>query len=70
MKRILVIIFTTLCAIIALAQQPMAVQCQVNDSEGEGIPFATIYLYNSNDTAKVVGRFALWEWPTRFAHLM
>lgn len=54
MKRILVIIFTTLCAIIALAQQPMAVQCQVNDSEGEGIPFATIYLYNSNDTAKVV----------------
>lgn len=54
MKRILVIIFTTLCAIIALAQQPMAVQCQVNDSEGEGVPFATIYLYNSNDTAKVV----------------
>ena len=54
MKRVLVIIFTALCAIIALAQQPMAVQCQVNDSEGEGIPFATIYLYNSNDTSKVV----------------
>ena len=54
MKRVLVIIFATLCAIITHAQQPMAVQCQVNDSEGEGIPFATIYIYNSSDTATAV----------------
>lgn len=54
MKKIIATVFMALCVLIALAQQPMAVQCQVNDSEGEGVPFATIYLYNSNDTAKVV----------------
>ena len=43
----------TLCTLVATAQQ-YSVQCQVNDSEGEGIPFATIYIYNSNDTSKVI----------------
>ncbi len=42
-----------LCSLAAMAQQ-LGVQCQVNDNEGEGIPFATIYIYNSNDTATVV----------------
>lgn len=54
MKKIIATVFMALCVLIALAQQPMSVQCQVNDTEGEGIPFATIYIYNSNDTAKVV----------------
>lgn len=34
--------------------QSYSVQCQVNDNEGEGIPFATIYVYNSSDTATVI----------------
>ncbi len=41
------------CAIGAMAQQ-LSVQCQVNDSKGEGVPFATIYIYNIDDTTKVV----------------
>lgn len=41
------------CAVTAVAQQ-YSVQCQVNDGEGEGIPYATIYIYNSNDTATVI----------------
>ena len=43
----------TVCTLSAMAQQ-YSVQCQVNDSEGEGIPFATVYIYNSNDTTTVI----------------
>ncbi len=43
----------TACTVAAVAQQ-LTVQCQVNDSEGEGVPFATIFIYNSNDTATVI----------------
>ena len=41
-------------SVIAAMAQQYSVQCQVNDSEGEGVPFATIYVYNSNDTSKVI----------------
>ena len=53
MKKLVILLMSILFALAAVAQ-PMSVQCQVNDSEGEGIPFATIYIYNSNDTATVV----------------
>ena len=53
MKKILSILLMMTCVMAAMAQQ-YAVQCQVNDSEGEGIPFATIYIYNSDDTTKVI----------------
>ncbi len=54
MKKIIATVFMALCALLMLAQQPMSVQCQVNDTEGEGVPFATIYIYHSNDTATVL----------------
>ena len=41
-------------SVIAAMAQQYSVQCQVNGSEGEGVPFATIYVYNSNDTSKVI----------------
>ncbi len=53
MKKFLSILLMLVCTMAAMAQQ-YAVQCQVNDSEGEGIPFATIYIYNSDDTTKVI----------------
>ncbi len=53
MKKLFSFLVILACAVGAWAQQ-MSVQCQVNDSQGEGIPFATIYLYNSSDTATVV----------------
>ena len=53
MKKLFAFLMMTACSVAAIAQQ-MGVQCQVNDSEGEGIPFATIYIYNSDDTATVV----------------
>ena len=53
MKKIITFLMITACSLAAMAQQ-LGVQCQVNDNEGEGIPFATIYIYNSNDTATVI----------------
>ena len=53
MKKIIAILLMTVCTLSAMAQQ-YSVQCQVNDSEGEGIPFATVYIYNSNDTTTVI----------------
>ena len=41
------------CTLALMAQQ-LSVQCQVNDTDGEGVPFATIYIYNSGDTTTVV----------------
>ena len=41
------------CTLATMAQQ-LSVQCQVNDTDGEGVPFATIYIYNSGDTTTVV----------------
>ena len=41
------------CTLAMMAQQ-LSVQCQVNDTDGEGVPFATIYIYNSGDTTTVV----------------
>ena len=52
-KRIVTFFMLMVCAIGAMAQQ-YSVQCQVNDSKGEGVPFATIYIYNIGDTTKVV----------------
>ncbi|MBQ2562592.1 MAG: TonB-dependent receptor [Muribaculaceae bacterium] len=52
-KRIVTFFMLMVCAIGAMAQQ-LSVQCQVNDSKGEGVPFATIYIYNIGDTTKVV----------------
>lgn len=52
-KRIVTFLMLMVCAIGAMAQQ-YSVQCQVNYSNGEGIPFATIYIYNIGDTTKVV----------------
>lgn len=52
-KRIATLLMLMIGAISAMAQQ-YSVQCQVNDSEGEGVPYATIYLYNHSDTATVV----------------
>ncbi|MBQ9586072.1 MAG: TonB-dependent receptor family protein [Muribaculaceae bacterium] len=52
-KRIVTFLMLMVCAIGAMAQQ-YSVQCQVNDSNGEGIPFATIYIYNNSDTTTVV----------------
>ncbi len=52
-KRIVTLLMLMLCAIGAMAQQ-LCVRCQVNDSKGEGVPFATIYIYNIDDTTKVV----------------
>ena len=52
-KKIVTFFMLMLCAIGAMAQQ-YSVQCQVNDSNGEGIPFATIYIYNTSDTTTVV----------------
>ena len=52
-KRIATLLMLMIGAISAMAQQ-YSVQCQVNDSEGEGVPYATIYLYHSSDTATVV----------------
>ena len=45
-KKIVTFFMLMLCAIGAMAQQ-YSVQCQVNDSKGEGIPFATIYIYTT-----------------------
>ena len=53
MKKLITFLMLTACTITAIAQQ-YKVQCQVNDSEGEGVPYATVYIYNSNDTAKVI----------------
>ena len=53
MKKFIAILLMTVCTLSAMAQQ-YSVQCQVNDSEGEGIPFATVYIYNSNDTTIVI----------------
>jgi len=52
-KKIVTFFMLMLCATGAMAQQ-YSVQCQVNDSKGEGVPFATIYIYNIGDTTKVV----------------
>ena len=52
-KRIVTLLMLMVCTIGAMAQQ-LSVQCQVNDSKGEGVPFATIYIYNIGDTTKVV----------------
>lgn len=52
-RRITTLLMMLACAVAAVAQQ-YGVQCLVNDSKGEGVPFATIYLYNSSDTTKVV----------------
>ena len=52
-KRIVTLLMLMVCAIGAMAQQ-LSVQCQVNDSKGEGVPFATIYIYNIGDTTRVV----------------
>ena len=52
-KRIVTLLMLMVCAIGAMAQQ-LSVRCQVNDSKGEGVPFATIYIYNIDDTTKVV----------------
>ena len=41
------------CSIGAMAQQ-YSVQCQVKDTKGEGVPFATIYIYEDGDTITVV----------------
>lgn len=41
------------CTIGAMAQQ-YRLQCQVRDTEGEGVPFATIYIYRDGDTTMVV----------------
>ncbi|MBR5087698.1 MAG: outer membrane beta-barrel protein [Muribaculaceae bacterium] len=54
MKKIFTFLLLTACTLAAVAQQQMSVQCQVNDEEGEGVPYATIYIYNSNDTVTVV----------------
>jgi len=53
MKFLTTFLLITACAISMSAQQ-YEVNCQVNDGDGEGIPFATIYIYNSNDTITVV----------------
>ncbi len=52
-KKIATLLMLMIGAISAMAQQ-YSVQCQVNDSEGEGVPFATIYIYNTSDTTTVV----------------
>ncbi len=52
-KKIATFLMLMLCAIGAMAQQ-YGVQCQVDDSNGEGVPFATIYIYNTSDTTTVV----------------
>ena len=52
-KRIVTLLMLMVCTIGAMAQQ-LSVQCQVNDSKGEGVPFATIYIYNIDDTTRVV----------------
>ena len=52
MKKVITFLLMTACTVAAVAQQ-LTVQCQVNDSEGEGVPFATIFICNSNDTATV-----------------
>ena len=54
MKKLLLSILITLACTAAAMAQSMSVQCQVSDNEGEGIPFATIYIYNSNDTSTVI----------------
>ncbi len=53
MKKFTAFLLMIACSMVALAQS-YSVQCFVNDSEGEGVPFATIYVYNSNDTATVI----------------
>ena len=53
MKKIFTFLLMCVCTLAAMAQQ-YSVQCQVNDDEGEGVPFATIFIYNSNDTATVI----------------
>ena len=53
MKKFTAFLLMIACSMVALAQS-YSVQCLVNDSEGEGVPFATIYVYNSNDTATVI----------------
>ncbi len=53
MKKFTAFLLMIACSMAALAQS-YSVQCLVNDSEGEGVPFATIYVYNSNDTATVI----------------
>ena len=52
-RRITTLLMMITCAVAAVAQQ-YGVQCQVNDSKGEGVPYATIYIYNNSDTTKVV----------------
>ena len=52
-RRITTLLIMLACVVAAVAQQ-YSVQSQVNDSKGEGVPFATIYIYNSDDTTKVV----------------
>ena len=53
MKKFTAFLLMIACSMAALAQS-YSVQCLVNDNEGEGVPFATIYVYNSNDTATVI----------------
>ena len=52
-KKIATFLMLMVCAFGAMAQQ-YGVQCQVDDSNGEGVPFATIYIYNTSDTTTVV----------------
>ncbi len=53
MRKAFTILLMMACTLAAVAQQ-YSVQCQVNDNEGEEIPFATIYIYDRNDTATVI----------------
>ena len=55
-KRIVTFFMLMVCAIGAMAQQ-YSVQCQVNDSNGEGIPFATIYIYNNSRMIEIGGGY-------------
>lgn len=52
-KSLILTLITVLMFSVA-ANAQYAVKCQINDSEGEGEPFATVRIYHAGDTSKVI----------------
>lgn len=51
-KYIVALVVCMMCSMVASAQ--MSVTFSLNDASGETVPYATVYIYNVNDTVTVV----------------
>ena len=53
MKKLLTLVLLVVCVNMTLLAQ-YSVKFQLNDSTGQGEPYATVRIYRASDTARVV----------------